>query len=85
MSEIKKVQIGDLITGDFKEKTLTFEIENDFIIKSGKYAIIEQETFKELKRALNSCVMSMNVHPDNTQDSEFEGFISLGVDVLNKI
>jgi hypothetical protein len=29
--------------------------------------------------------MSLQAHPDNTTDSEFEGFVSLADEILNKI
>jgi hypothetical protein len=29
--------------------------------------------------------MSLQAHPDNTKDSEFEGFVSLADEILNKI
>jgi hypothetical protein len=85
MSDIKTVQIGQLVTGDFEDKTLTFEMNNDFIIKAGTFAIMERSVFNEMKRALNSCKMSLQAHPDNTTDSEFEGFVSLADEILNKV
>jgi len=38
----------------------------------------------DLVRALNSCIMSMRAHPDNEEDSEFEGFINNGLEAINK-
>jgi hypothetical protein len=43
------------------------------------------DDFQALKRALTSCKMSLQAHPDNTTDSEFEGFVSLADEILNKI
>ena len=31
---------GKLITGDFEDNTMTFEIEGDMILKAGKYKIV---------------------------------------------
>jgi len=38
--------IGKLITGDFEDNTMTFEIEGDIVLQSGKYEIskIEKHT-----------------------------------------
>ncbi len=33
--------IGTLLTGDFKENTMTFEVEGDFTLRAGKYALTE--------------------------------------------
>ena len=38
----------------------------------------------ELLKALKSCVMSMQAHPDNEENSEFEGFVNNGWDAINK-
>ena len=85
MSDIKTVQIGQLVTVDFQDKTLTFEMDNDFIIKAGTFAIMERSLFNDLKRVLKSCKMSLHAHPDNTEDSEFEGFVSLANEILEKV
>jgi hypothetical protein len=34
---------------------------------------------------MTSCKMSLQAHPDNTTDSEFEGFVSLADEILNNI
>jgi len=38
---MKKIQIGETLTGNLKEGTWTFEIEGDMELKAGKFAIIE--------------------------------------------
>jgi len=43
-----KTQIGTMITGDFGENTMTFEIEGDMILKAGKYAIMTIEEYEKL-------------------------------------
>jgi hypothetical protein len=37
---------GKLITGDFNEKTMTFEIEEDFTLQVGNYFLIREEDYK---------------------------------------
>ena len=74
-----------MITGDFQESTLTFEINSNFKVKAGKYALVELDDYEKLKRALTSCKMSLQAHPDNQEDSEFEGFISLADEILNRV
>jgi len=34
---------GDMLTADFAENTITFEIEGSFSVKAGKYYIFSQE------------------------------------------
>jgi hypothetical protein len=51
-----KTQFGQLMTGDFEEKTMTFEIEGNMVLQFGNYAIIPQPSFDELLKALNLMV-----------------------------
>ena len=39
---------ADLISGDFEDNTMTFEIEGDMILKAGKYIILTEEEHKNL-------------------------------------
>jgi hypothetical protein len=64
-------------------KNLQVSQETVFIIRSGHFAIVPLDDFQALKRALTSCKMSLQAHPDNTTDSEFEGFVSLADEILN--
>ena len=80
-----KTQIGVSLTGDFEEDTWTFEMGEDFKVIAGHFAIVPLDDFKALKRALKSCKMSLQAHPDNTTDSEFEGFVSLADEALDKL
>jgi hypothetical protein len=80
-----KTQIGKSLTRDLKENTWTFEMGENFKPRAGHFAIVPLDDFQELKRALTSCKMSLQAHPDNTTDSEFEGFVSLADEILNKI
>ena len=44
---------GQLVTGDFEENTITFEIEGEMILQAGKYTIARIENESELK---NLCI-----------------------------
>lgn len=85
MGKNKTVQVGEVLTGDFQEKTLTFEMQEGFYIRGGTYALVKLEDFKELKSALTSCKMAMQAHPDCDEDSEFEDFVSKAAVILNEI
>lgn len=82
---MSKTQIGQSITGDLNEDTWTFEMGEDFKLCAGHFAIVPLNDFQALKRALTSCKMSLQAHPNNTTDSEFEGFVSLADEILAKI
>jgi len=43
-----KTQIGHLITGDFRNNTLTIEIEKDMEIRVGKYAVVPISEYEKL-------------------------------------
>ena len=40
---------GQLVTGDFEENTMTFEIEGEMILQAGKYSIEQIEAGKQVK------------------------------------
>ena len=42
--------IGKLITGDFEEKTMTFEIEGEMILQTGEYSITKIDCESEVKK-----------------------------------
>ena len=42
--------IGKLITGDFEEKTMTFEIEGEMILQAGEYSITKIDCESEVKK-----------------------------------
>lgn len=44
---------GQLVTGDFEENTMTFEIEGEMILQAGKYTIARIENESELE---NLCI-----------------------------
>jgi len=41
----KQVQIGEVVTGDFQENTLTIEIEGQMILQAGKCAVVPIELY----------------------------------------
>lgn len=41
--------IGQLVTGDFEENTMTFEIEGEMILQAGKYSIEQIEAENQVK------------------------------------
>lgn len=40
---------GRLITGDFEDNTMTFEIEGEMILQSGRYKIVQIEVGNQVK------------------------------------
>lgn len=49
-----KTQIGKLITGDFEENTMTFEIEGEMILQAGQYAIVPIDKYIKLNNSANT-------------------------------
>jgi len=47
-----KIQFGQALTADFEENTFTFEMEKDFTVTSGKFAIIPINTYNEIRQDL---------------------------------
>lgn len=44
-----ETQIGEMITGDFQENTITFEIVgSDAVLQAGKYAIVPIDDYNKL-------------------------------------
>jgi hypothetical protein len=39
---------GKLISADFEESTMEFEIQHEFVAKTGEYAILRKEDFEKL-------------------------------------
>lgn len=70
-----KTQIGTAVTADFEEKTWTFEMENNFSVTAGKFAILPIEKYDALLTTLKGIRNSMNIHPDCQEDSEFEDMV----------
>ena len=51
MSKLK-TQIGETLTADFEEQTWTFEMDENFIITAGEFAIIPKENYDKLFKIL---------------------------------
>ena len=43
---------AELVTGDFSENTMTFEIKGEMTLKAGEYVILTKEEFEDIKREL---------------------------------
>lgn len=81
MSKLK-TQFGEALTADFEENTWTFEMEEEFKVSAGKFAIIPKEKYQELLAALKGIMISVNVHPDCDANSEFACMVSRCEDAL---
>ena len=42
---------GQLVTGDFEDNTMTFEIEGEMVLQAGKYSIEQIESGEQKKQA----------------------------------
>lgn len=42
-----RLLLGSLLTGDLKEDTMTFEMEDPVVLQSGNYAIIKIESIND--------------------------------------
>jgi len=42
------VQFGESLTGDFEERTWTFEMTTEFTLKAGEFAIVPIDEYKQL-------------------------------------
>jgi hypothetical protein len=51
--------IGKLVTGDFEENTMTFEIEGEMTLQAGKYKIVQIEAGNQAKN--NVCLADVSV------------------------
>ena len=80
-----KTQIGDSLTSDFKDNTWTFEMPDNFNISAGEFAIIPKEKYDRLIVAMKGIVRSVSIHPDNTEDSEFEAMINRCNEALDNV
>ena len=50
----KMIFKGDLITGDFQDKTMTFEIEGEMTLQAGNYTILPTKMYEELVNGANT-------------------------------
>lgn len=84
MSKLK-TQFGTAVTADFEGNTWTFEMDKNFKVTAGKFAILPKEKYDALLVALKGIRNSMNVHPDCEENSEFEGMVSRCDEILNEL
>ena len=40
---------AELVTGDFSENTMTFEIKGEMVLKAGEYIILTKEEYEKIK------------------------------------
>lgn len=52
---------GDLVTGDFQEKTMTFEIEGDMTLQGGNYTILPTKIYEELVSGAKSELKALHI------------------------
>ena len=45
-----KIIKAELITGDFENNTMTFEIEGEMILVAGKYIIIKEADYHKMRK-----------------------------------
>lgn len=84
MSKLK-TQFGTAVTTDFEENTWTFEMDKNFKVTAGEFAILPKEKYDALLVALKGIRNSMNVHPDCEENSEFEDMVSRCDDALSDV
>jgi hypothetical protein len=65
-------QFGKMVSGDFSKKTITFEIEEEMVMTSGKYAIIPIAEYNEvidLVKGLDTSDPNLNIGCVRRSDS----------------
>ena len=79
MSKLK-TQFADSLTSDFEENTWTFELDRDFSVSAGEFAIIPKDKFDRILKAL-----SQIKHWDDDLENEFGDPGVLASEILNLI
>jgi len=49
---MKAIQFGQALTADFEQNTFTFEMQKDYTVHAGEYAIIPRELYDEIRNDL---------------------------------
>ena len=80
-----KLQIGKSTSADFSKKTWSFRVENGLEVSAGQFAIIPLDKFDELIESVKSMMLSMNVHPDCEERSEFADMVSICDNALKSV
>ena len=61
MSKLK-TQFGTSVTANFEENTWTFEMDKDFKVIAGEFAILPKEKYEAILVDLKGMLNSMNIH-----------------------
>lgn len=80
-----KTQFGIADQADFEENTFTFKMNGAFSVRAGAYAIVYELNYFELLRVLKSMTLSMNVHPDYEEDSEFGDLVDSAHEIYEEV
>jgi hypothetical protein len=79
---------GQLVTGDFEDNTMTFEIDGEMILQAGKYEISQIEAGKQVKNLgianVSSCLSIEEVASKYGQKIKCKWLSPDGNDWLNK-
>ncbi|MDI6051385.1 hypothetical protein QLS31_16295 [Flavobacterium sp. XS2P24] len=84
MSKLK-TQIGEALTSDFSENTWTFEMQDNFSVTAGEFAILPKDKYERLLVAMKGIVNSMSAHPDYEPNSEFMDMVTRCEDILDDV
>lgn len=80
-----KTQLATSLTSDFQENTWTFELDKDFKVMAGDFAILPRESYEKLIIAMKGIVNSMSAHPDYEPNSEFMDMVNRCEDILHDV
>jgi len=73
---ILKTQLATSLTSDFQENTWTFELDKDFRVTAGEFALVPREKYERLIVAIKGISRSVMAHPDYEEGSEFFDMVS---------
>lgn len=83
---MSKIQIGASLSGDLKENTWTFEMQEEMSLIAGKFALIPLDDFDEIKDALNKAkaiLQSMGVKTTDRVGGEIMKHIYSTIEKIN--
>jgi uncharacterized protein YfaQ (DUF2300 family) len=84
MSKLK-TQLATSLTSDFQENTWTFELDKDFKVTAGGFAIVPRDKYEKLLVAVKGICRSVMAHPEYEEDSEFFDMVSRCVNAINDL
>lgn len=73
-------QIGVSATADFEQKTWTFEMGNDFLVRAGEYAIVDKEKYDKMVATLEKLACL-----NKNANSLIQEIIQESSDILEKL